>query len=591
MFPQFFDLSKLNGKNGFEFRGINPTDNNNDNAGWYVSGIGDLNDDDIDDFAVGAPGFANDLSSWSGRVYIIFGSNKTFPAYFDNSYLNGRNGFTITLSPESPVSLGSFVSAIKDVNNDNIDDIAIGTSPALGNVYIIFGSKNQFNSSFNLANLDGKNGFIINGVDSLSSYSGNPGTSISGVGDFNGDKKNDFIIGFSWANDARGQSAIIFGNESFDTYFNVSNLDGTNGFNIKGDLIGSWSGWDVSGVGDVNKDGFSDVAIGAPGGVANNGMLNYVAGRSYVVFGHNGSFPKVFSLSDLNGDNGFYITSKNGPLPDNDGETEQLGYSISGGDLNNDNFSDIFVSEGHLYVFVFFGQSKFQKSIDTGELNGSNGFYCYAGFVTTPQQFISVGNAGDVNGDKIIDLIFGDPNQNEACILFGSESPFAKATVLPPNNQANGFCMVDLFDSDDHDDDIPNDDNQPHLNLGWSVSGVGDVTGDKVDDIIVGAPKAHNNAGKAYLILGQLYPPPSPSFSPQPSQIPPSSSPNHHVTPTPSSSAGNESNAGEFEIIGGIVGGLVAAGLAAGFFIYGKNHDWWCAGESTSVTEGYTAVN
>ena len=83
----------------------------------------------------------------------------------------------------------------------------------------------------------------------------------------------------------------------FGPTFNLSDLNGSNGFAING--IGAYdsSGTSVSSAGDVNGDGFDDLIIGAisadPNGITN-------AGQSYVVFGSNSGFGAGLDLSTLN---------------------------------------------------------------------------------------------------------------------------------------------------------------------------------------------------------------------------------------------------------------------------------------------------
>ena len=68
----------------------------------------------------------------------------------------------------------------------------------------------------------------------------------------------------------------------FGPTFNLSTLNGSNGFAINGIAVSDYSGYSVSSAGDVNGDGFDDLIIGAPG-VSPNGISS--AGQSYVVFG------------------------------------------------------------------------------------------------------------------------------------------------------------------------------------------------------------------------------------------------------------------------------------------------------------------
>jgi hypothetical protein len=61
---------------------------------------------------------------------------------------------------------------------------------------VVLGSDGGFGSSLNLSELNGSNGFVINGIDRRD----RSGVSVSGVGDINGDGFDDLIIGASGAN-------------------------------------------------------------------------------------------------------------------------------------------------------------------------------------------------------------------------------------------------------------------------------------------------------------------------------------------------------------------------------------------------------
>jgi len=105
-----------------------------------------------------------------------------------------------------------------------------------------------------LSDLDGSDGFVINGVGS----GDNSGYSVSGAGDINGDGLDDLLIGAPNADpngvvDA-GQSYVLFGGGTVgDTgLVELSLLDGSNGFAINGIDQNDAAGWSVSDAGDIN---------------------------------------------------------------------------------------------------------------------------------------------------------------------------------------------------------------------------------------------------------------------------------------------------------------------------------------------------
>lgn len=308
------DLSRLNGENGFIINGIHP----NDRSGESVSRVGDVNGDGVDDIIIGGP-LANKNT---GQSYIVFGSKKPWSAAIDLSSLNGVNGFTINgIHPED--RSGESVKGAGDVNGDGIDDIMIGAQHAndkAGQSYIVFGNNRSWPAVINLVDLNGNNGFAINGINPWDGSGG----SISGAGDVNGDGIDDMIIG------ARHQSYVVFGSKQiWSAVIDVANLNGGNGFTISDGVF-------VSGTGDVNGDGIDDMIIGTE---------EY---QSYVVFGNKESWPPMIDPTKLHGINGFIINGTESNV-------------VSGaGDVNDDGIDDIIIGDSFAndytgQVYIIFG--------------------------------------------------------------------------------------------------------------------------------------------------------------------------------------------------------------------------------------------
>ncbi len=143
------------------------------------------------------------------------------------------------------------------------------------------------NNTIDLATLTVQQGTTIVGADAYD----NSGRSVSNAGDVNGDGFDDLIIGASYGDASgntkanAGESYVIFGKADWSTTptIDLANL-GSAGITIFGANASDQSGRSVSSAGDVNGDGFDDLAIGAIGGDA-SGNAKSDAGESYVIFG------------------------------------------------------------------------------------------------------------------------------------------------------------------------------------------------------------------------------------------------------------------------------------------------------------------
>ncbi|MEA5534957.1 RHS repeat-associated core domain-containing protein [Crocosphaera sp. XPORK-15E] len=463
----YFNLSDLNGGNGFIINGINE----NDGSGWSVSIAGDVNGDGIDDLLIGTFfDYYRSIADVSGESYVVFGSNNGFSANLDLSSLDGTNGFTIKNDMDGGPEW--IVTSAGDINGDGIDDLIIGDpygNGRRGKGYVIFGSRNGFNANFNVSSLDGTNGFIINGVDPDNNLQ-----HFSGAGDINNDGIDDLIFGNN------NEAYVILGSRNgFNATFDLSSFDGTNGFIINGDFGFNTSITSVSGAGDINNDGIDDLIIG-----------NYdYDDPTYVIFGSSNGFSSNFNVSSLDGTNGFIING-----------TGNSSYDIvkNVGDVNGDDIDDLIIANDFKTYVIFGNSNGFSATFDLSSLDGTNGF------MTRGTRVVS--GAGDINEDGIDDLILGDDFVNangvtlagQTYVIFGSGNGFNANFDVFSLDGTNGFTIngIELFDLS-----------------GRSVSGGGDINGDGIDDLIIGAldadpgrsnddPFGRNNAGQTYVIFG-----------------------------------------------------------------------------------------
>ena len=329
-----------------------------------------------------------------------------------------------------------------------------------------------------LSTLNGNNGFALNGVASED----HSGTSVSDAGDINGDGIGDLIIGANWADpngSSSGQSYVVFGSSTgFSSTLELSALDGSNGFKLNGVAEFDFSGGSVSGAGDINGDGFDDLIIGAPGANTDSSG-KYSSGQSYVVFGSSEGFSSTLELSALDGSNGFALNGRS--------SNDSSGRSVSAaGDINGDGIDDLIIgvdSAGQSYV-VFGSSTGFSSTLELSALDGSNGF-ALNGVAEFDRSGRSVSGAGDIDGDGIDDLIIGadgaDPNgssSGQSYVVFGSSTGFSGTLELSALDGSNGFKLNGVAASDWS---------------GSSVSAAGDIDGDGIGDLIIGASDAEPN--------------------------------------------------------------------------------------------------
>jgi hypothetical protein len=427
---------------------------------------------------------------------------QAFESVLQLSSLDGSTGFRLDGVKSLDIS-GESVSGAGDVNGDGIDDLLIGARFAdpngsnSGSTYVVFGRSSGFASKIDLSSLDGSSGFRLDGVTG----DDESGLRVSGAGDINDDGIDDLLIGARFADPSgsnSGSTYVVFGRSSgFAAVIGLSSLNGSTGFRLDGVNEGDTSGRSVSTAGDVNGDGIDDLLIGAPGA----DFSRSESGSTYVVFGRSSGFASVIGLSTLNGSTGFRLDGVSG----SNFVGDESGFSVSAaGDVNDDGIDDLLIgapgadpsgsSSGSSYV-VFGRSSGFTPVIGLSSLDGSTGFRL-DGVNTVDAAGWSVSGAGDVNGDGVDDLLIGafgtdsnGSNSGSSYVVFGRRSGFQAVIDLTSLDGATGFRLDGLEGEFS----------------GWSVSASGDINGDGIDDLLIGAFDADPNgtaSGSTYVVFG-----------------------------------------------------------------------------------------
>ncbi len=290
----------------------------NDLAGWDVAFVGDVNKDGFGDLLIGAP--ANDKGGFkAGAAYLIFGSAKM------PSMLTPLTKADVTFTGvKTKDEAGTKVAGVADVNGDGFSDFVIAAPMAnngAGKIYLIFGKNIGWQKEIKLEDAD----VIFVGEK----WEDNAGFAVASVGDVNNDSISDLVISAprsdSRGNDV-GKAYLILGKKSgWQKNISLANADVIFEGEDKYDLFGS----SVAGIGDVNKDGFEDIAISAP---YHNLNKKKHAGKVYLFFG------KAIAA-------GTKIEASNADASLIGDKAEDLlgKYISNGSDVNGDGFDDFSV--------------------------------------------------------------------------------------------------------------------------------------------------------------------------------------------------------------------------------------------------------
>ncbi|MBO6703743.1 MAG: DUF4347 domain-containing protein [Pseudomonadales bacterium] len=302
----------------------------------------------------------------------------------------------------------------------------------------------------------------------------------------------------------------------------ITNGDGSDGTTFNGAAATDQAGFTVTSLGDINGDGYDDLAIAA---VTESTNGTY-AGATYVVFGTPNGIGATFELSSLDdgdGTDGFVLRGID--------EGDLSGRAVSGGDVNGDGLADIIIGAVNAdpngdksgEVYVIFGQSDFSSILSTApgdsgvfelsELAGGDGT---AGFVINGVALNDktgrwLDYAGDVNGDGLGDILIGAPGANayagETYLVYG-KTDFTPLFGTTPGVDSGVFELSQLTDvaATGADGTVFNGASAGD-NSGNFVAGNGDFNGDGLRDIVIGAYYAgysgYNTAtGATYVIYG-----------------------------------------------------------------------------------------
>lgn len=445
--------------------------------------VGDVNGDDIPDLYVRGP--------W-GR-WVVFGqrpmSRRIKLRTFDGPGFEIL-GMRVWAASED-------VAAAGDVNGDGLDDIIFGRGDAdnnwrsgSGSAYVVFGKTDSDPVDLDSFNgiLPGDAGFRIDGA----AGGHRAGESVAGLGDVNGDRLDDVVVGAPPA----GAAYAVFGKTDTKPV-DLSSIGsweaGTRGFRISTNAPRDDEGLAVAGAGDVNGDEIPDIVVGIR-------VRPKTSGDAYVVFGKSDGSP--VNTREPGGwgfkIEGFYRRS-------------HTGFAVTAADdVNGDGLDDVLVSAPVLNamkagsVYVVFGKTDTQ-TVDLAEVAagsccgfGIHGPSPHEEFFRPPLTGLTVDGIGDINGDGLDDVVVDAPYAS-------FNGRYLSGSVFVVHGK-KGFRTIELEQIGNRGFRVDGDvyDKLSH------VGGLGDFDGDGVPDIVMAAEGmpgerdrlGRDAAGAAYILYG-----------------------------------------------------------------------------------------
>lgn len=508
----------------------------------------DANGDGYADVVVGAASNDGSLgASDKGAAYVFYGSASGVKSRPLNSTQYGCGNPIDCVEIQNPLDesggkFGSSADFVGDINADGYADLVIGApnndagtgALSKGVIYVFYGSSSGITRHALSANP-----YICFGYPDCAEIqnpvhqaSGLFGTNVGAAGDVNGDGYADLVVGAynngaSVGASAKGAVYIFYGAAagitghplSSNSYSCASSVDCVEVQNPLHETNGLF-GYSVRSAGDVNRDGYADLVVGARNNDGGSGASD--KGIAYVFYGSaSGITPRILSATTYTCAGQNDCTEIQNPVHEASGF---FGCSVSAAaDVNGDGYGDIIIGANNNdagtgaadkgAAYIFYGSS---SGIAAHTLTG--GSYACSGppdctEIQNPRHEMTglfgldVSLAGDINRDGYADVVIGARNNDggigaadkgAAYVFYGSSAGITVHPFSGTSYNCNGVpdCT-----------EIQNPWNQTNGYFAFVVNAAGDTNGDGYSDVLVGARSNDGGAGAtskgaAYIYLG-----------------------------------------------------------------------------------------
>ena len=400
--------------------------------GAAVAGAGDVDGDGSGDVLAGAPGWTFTEAS-EGAAFLYLGGAAGPPAVADWSWASGQEG----------AQAGASLAGAGDFDGDGFADVVVG-APAWDDGEVDEGGVFVFEGSSGGPSLLPDR--VLQSTEAGASF----GFSVAALGDVDGDGYGDLLVGSPNSDDWGGADE----GETFLYQGTAAGVSPTQSWPPRSNQANARFGWSVAAAGDLNGDGFADLAIGSDQWTSDEAA----EGRLHLAFGRVGQPVGLFEQTlDLGGQ-----------------AQAHLGHAVAAaGDVNGDGLGDLVAGapmmdvggeEDAGEVRVYLSLPRLPSSDPVPELFGDQDG---ARIGTTVDAFAS----GDLDADGADELVVGTP------LFDAAEEAAGRVEVFDgsPAGLAAAASWTGLGTSEDG-------------YFGGSV-GLGDADGDGWLDLFVGEPR------------------------------------------------------------------------------------------------------